>query len=125
MQADRIPGTHMLQHVQVVAAVAEIVFAVDFQPAGPWMRLEEFPVMARAQADADAAHCGVTFGSAGQAHAGITSARAIRDARADEAGSRGLFLERQFAAELVAGALGHVIQFSRGLSGPSLPAPEM
>ncbi len=55
MQADWILGAHVVQHVEIISTVAEIVFAVDFQPIGLGMRVEKFAVVAGSQSDADAA----------------------------------------------------------------------
>jgi hypothetical protein len=49
VKADRIVGANPLQHVQVMAARAEVVLAVDLQPVHGLARRREFGVMRRAQ----------------------------------------------------------------------------
>ena len=52
MQAHRVMGAHPLEHVAVVAAGAEVVFAVDLDPAERGPRFQECAVMRGPQPDA-------------------------------------------------------------------------
>src|SRR6185295_20051737 len=57
MQADRIIGARLLQYMQIVAPLAEIVFAVHLHPVNVGTRIEKLAVMEGAQADAHPAQC--------------------------------------------------------------------
>ena len=52
----------MLEHVQIEAARAEIIFAVYFEPAYAWPLVEELAVVRGAQADARKGAHGVGLG---------------------------------------------------------------
>jgi hypothetical protein len=54
MQADWQIAPHSLKDVQVVTAIAEIVFAVYLDPVDGWHRLEEIGVVHVTQSDTDA-----------------------------------------------------------------------
>ena len=56
MQAERIVLADMLEHMQIVAAIAEVVLAVHLEPIDRGRATQELGVMGSAQTDADAAH---------------------------------------------------------------------
>src|SRR3954469_6523008 len=113
-----------MQHVKVITPFAEIVLAVPFEPADCGFGIEQRAVMGCAQPDADALRNGFCFWNVKQTHAGLrpapAQARLVPMNNASE-----LFLEREFAAELLAGAFCHVIPFFRRLVGRGLSGTRM
>ena len=63
VQAYRVIGTYVFEHVPIKAAGAEIVLAMNLQPAGRGVRVPKIPVMSGAQPYTSAGwtHCNQPF----------------------------------------------------------------
>ena len=82
MQAEGIVLADMLEHMQIVAAIAEVVLAMHLEPIDRRRAAQEFGVMGSAQTDADAAHSG--DGDAACSRVSCRRSPCIQEARISE-----------------------------------------